>query len=641
MLRSPRLRPGTPCSLPTGSASSVLRARKTQLFGLVAVAILALIYLPASARATRVAYRGALMDETPTAYWRLDETSGASTAADDSGHGLSGSYSGTSLAAAGALWEDADTAASFSGSTSSNVSVPDSASLNFGANTFSAAAWVKSTAASGTIVGKATLLSGIVPPCNQLIQSNPGPGWALGISNDAGHIGTAKLVYADGTTNPGTCPTLRTAIAYGPSSVVVNDGYWHYVAFSFDRSVSSATIWVDGEPASSPIGLTHGVSNTAPLVIAGQIDLGVDLPALSGQVDEVAVFNHSIQQTDVDAALDAAHYGYPSSCVSNVAAPQLSGGAVQPGQTITTSNGSWSDTCGGSLTYSYDWLGGVDDPAVNSYTVDVGDAGRGVSVQVTACDGSNCSLAESNTVVPVPGAGGSNAFPCSRKITVDILYYQSHVSPTHGGVTTKPNGCWNWRDLRGVNQPNWRICAVQGYPNLVFYGNGAKSVYDDTNASHQSPAESGVVVNSCLGGVRSTLNIEYLAVGNTCPTKNWKRVRGSSITVKLFLYETYCSDSTRDVSSLVSGSSQYSASATQGGVVNIGADIPSAYGGPCGAGTSACKSRMTSDVTAVCNRTGGGWTMGLYSNYGLTTAQADTVVSWINDAMNSCVPPQL
>lgn len=207
---------------------------------------------------------------------------------------------------------------------------------------------------------------------------------------------------------------------------------------------------------------------------------------------------------------------------------------------------------------------------------------------------------------------------------VDILYYTSHVAPNASGVSPLPNGCWNWSDMRGVNQSNWRICSVNpGYPSIHFYGTGPGYAYDDTNASHSN--ENSVVLN-CLGTNRQ-LYLEYEAA-SSC-SANWIGRVPSGVSVSHFLLETYCSDSGRDVPSLVNA---FAYTSVVGGVVNVGADVPTSDGGPCAAGASACHSNLTADVQAVCNQTPAGGHLGLYANY---PVPAD-VVGWVNAAINAC-----
>lgn len=201
----------------------------------------------------------------------------------------------------------------------------------------------------------------------------------------------------------------------------------------------------------------------------------------------------------------------------------------------------------------------------------------------------------------------AQASGCGHPI-VDILYYQSHVAPNAPGVSPQPNSCWSWSDMRGVNQPNWRICSVNNpnnpYPHVDFYGTGPGYAYDDTNASHAN--ENTVIKQNCLG-TNTQLYLEYEAPGG-CSSPNWIGRVPSGVSVYHFLLETYCSDSGRDIASFVNA---FTYTSTVGGVVNIGADVPNSDGGPC---ASSCQTHLTSDIQAVCNQT----PAGLSSAYTLT-----------------------
>lgn len=244
------------------------------------------------------AYPSAVLADGPAGYWRLGEPTGTPTAADSSGNGRPGTYSQVVLGGSGALVTDLDTAASFSGSSQSAVTVPSSAALNFGSASFAVDAWVKTTATSGTIVGKAPGFG--KPPCgNDQLGGAWGPGWALTLSGS-----TVKALAADGTVIRGACFTPRVVSVSGPTAVVVNDGRWHHVAASFDRSAGLVTVSVDGQTATAGLTLTAGVSNSSPLVIGGQIPSGS--PGLAGSVDEVAVYAHALTASRVQARLVAA-----------------------------------------------------------------------------------------------------------------------------------------------------------------------------------------------------------------------------------------------------------------------------------------------------------------------------------------------
>ena len=116
----------------------------------------------------------------------------------------------------------------------------------------------------------------------------------------------------------------------------------------------------------------------------------------------------------------------------NVSAPAISG-TVQQGQTLTTSNGSWTGYP--SPSFAYQWKrGGVDISGATSqtYTLVSGDVAENITVTVTATNGSGSASATSVAVGPVIIAAPVNT-----------------VAPVVSGTTTEgqtlsvTNGTWN------------------------------------------------------------------------------------------------------------------------------------------------------------------------------------------------------
>lgn len=267
------------------------------LWGLVAVATAATLVVRQAHAAGVSPYASAVLADGPAGYWRLGETAGTSPAVDSSGNGRSGTYAQAAGGAVGALVADPDSAATFAGG-SSAVSVPNAAVLNGGTGSFAVDAWVKTTAAGGTIVGKSPGFG--KPPCGNDQSGGPwGPGWAVTISGS-----TVKALLADGSLIRGACFTPRVATASGPAGIVANDGKWHHVAVSVDRGAGLVTVSVDGQAVAATLGLTGSVSNSAPLVVGGQIPGSA--PALVGTLDEVAVYTHALAPARVQARLAAA-----------------------------------------------------------------------------------------------------------------------------------------------------------------------------------------------------------------------------------------------------------------------------------------------------------------------------------------------
>jgi hypothetical protein len=92
------------------------------------------------------AYAGVVIGDTPAGYWRLGESSG-STAADSSGNGRDGTYSGPTLGAAGLLVGDSDKAITNGGG--DNTTIPNGSWINSG-TAFSVEAIIKPSSLSGT-----------------------------------------------------------------------------------------------------------------------------------------------------------------------------------------------------------------------------------------------------------------------------------------------------------------------------------------------------------------------------------------------------------------------------------------------------------------------------------------------------------
>ena len=105
------------------------------------VPVTAHLAVPTRALATGL-YESAVMGDTPSAYYRLGESSGT-TATDTSGNGNNGTYSaiGVTLGTTGAITNDTDTAATFGGS-SGEMTVPDNADLD-PASQITLEAWFK------------------------------------------------------------------------------------------------------------------------------------------------------------------------------------------------------------------------------------------------------------------------------------------------------------------------------------------------------------------------------------------------------------------------------------------------------------------------------------------------------------------
>ena len=201
-------------------------------------------------------------------YWRLGESTGT-TAADQSGNSLTGTYTGTvTLGQTGALTGDSDTSASFNGSTAF-VNVPVSSTMNTPG--FSVSGWAKWSGSGGTFQNVAST--------NVYLTS----GWALLV--DAGYW--HAVLYGSGST--------RADIS-GPAATTA----WAHVALTYNPATSVATLYVNGTSAGTATFTTYVPTTTAPLRIgASQDGGGVTNYYFSGGLDDVSLYGAALSTGQV------------------------------------------------------------------------------------------------------------------------------------------------------------------------------------------------------------------------------------------------------------------------------------------------------------------------------------------------------
>lgn len=199
---------------------------------------------------------------SPTAYWRLGETSGTS-AADASGHSLSGTYSGTyTLGGVGALYADTNHAVTFGGG---YVDMGSPSSLNVTGTALTVEFWAKGT--PGTY--------------NYLVSHTDGSsqGYAVYTGGDAQYhfyVGRSGGLHVSG------------------SVTGVWDGAWHHFANVYDGV--QLKIYVDGILRLGEAETGSISSYTGNLRAAGYNGGGF---TFSGSLDEVAVYASALSASDV------------------------------------------------------------------------------------------------------------------------------------------------------------------------------------------------------------------------------------------------------------------------------------------------------------------------------------------------------
>jgi hypothetical protein len=217
--------------------------------------------------------RDLALGQPPVAIWRLLDEGNDPTAYDSIG-GHNGTLGGSPKWVPGI----SGAALAFDG-VGDSVDVPHSAALDLTGPGFTVAAWVKlpagqvnTSSTTNTIVGK----------------EQPGNfPWTIRVYNQTAAVasrGHLRAVRTDGTNFPSI-----------DSSVAVNDGTWHHVAFV--RSGTTLKLYVDGLPDGSAIDTASavGASNTTAVHI-GRRSNGLDL---TGVVDEVGLFSGALSDAEV------------------------------------------------------------------------------------------------------------------------------------------------------------------------------------------------------------------------------------------------------------------------------------------------------------------------------------------------------
>ncbi|MCP2327020.1 RHS repeat-associated protein [Hamadaea flava] len=228
-------------------------------------------------------YRSTILDDNPLAYWPLSETSGgtaANVAARKPGE-LAATYANVTLNQAGALAGTSDAAASFDGTKSSRLSVPDH--LTTPSMAFAVELWFKAAS------GKNGVLYGI---------QNTALGTTPARYSPSLYVGTDFKLHGKFWT-----PTGGTQMV---SAARVDDGAWHHVVLSVN--VDAQTLFLDGvtvggftgNPVAqldmSKAAFGYGYSTGWPAAGTGYFPF-------AGQLDDIAVYRHPLGPTQV-----AAHY---------------------------------------------------------------------------------------------------------------------------------------------------------------------------------------------------------------------------------------------------------------------------------------------------------------------------------------------
>jgi hypothetical protein len=222
------------------------------------------------------AYRAAVLADGPVGYWRLGESPGATTCHDESGHGHDGNVVGGVLfGAAGALMHDANTGATFDGTTGT---IALDAAFDFsGTAPLSWEIWVKPT-----------LLDTSYRPFFSVMTFN-----AQGDPVD----GTYMVAYSQaGATFGFERYGGSTAAVLALDNAALQMNIWTYIVGTCDVG-GNGVVYVNGAANITDVSVGSVPAYTANAILG---------TLLKGELDEVAIYNRALSAQSVLAHWTAA-----------------------------------------------------------------------------------------------------------------------------------------------------------------------------------------------------------------------------------------------------------------------------------------------------------------------------------------------
>ena len=191
------------------------------------------------------------------------------------------------------------------------------------------------------------------------------------------------------------------------------------------------------------------------------------------------------------------------SAPASTALPSISGTATQ-GQTLTTSNGSWTNN---PSSFAYKWqdcdssgasCSTITGATANSYTLTANDVGHTLRATITATNAGGSGSATSNqtTTVASSGGGSSNAPPNLAQPSISGSLEQGQVlTTTNGSWSNSPTSfSYQWEDC---NLQGMSCSLISGATNSTYTiqaadkGSSIRSIVTASNGSGSSSMYSG------------------------------------------------------------------------------------------------------------------------------------------------------
>jgi hypothetical protein len=329
------------------------------------------------AATTATTYRDEVLADSPSAYWRLDETTGT-TAADQLGVNPGAYTNGVLLSQPGALASEANPAASFDG-VNDYVFMPASSSLDM-TSAVTVEVWAKRRAISSTF---------------QVLVGHPGDGQSKN-ENYAIWLNTTNVYQAyfgDGT----TFVTLSTP--------AVTDTNWHQIVATDDGA--SVKIYLDGVLKASKSTTLRLTANTKPLNL-GRANSNQYF--FNGWLDEVAIYPSALSATRIQA-----HY---TKGTTDLIQPAVTLTQPADGSALANSNVSFGGTAssapGDSSTVTVKVYSGTSPTGTPAQTLSATrQTNNSYSVSATLAEGTWTAQSEQQDTAGNIGKSSANTFTVS------------------------------------------------------------------------------------------------------------------------------------------------------------------------------------------------------------------------------------
>ncbi|WP_229669865.1 PKD domain-containing protein [Microlunatus endophyticus] len=359
---------------------------------------------------TSSAYAKSVLGSGASLYWRLGDAAGSSSAQDSAGSDNGTVNPGVTLGQPGAIADDSDTSASFSGDGSGLVAATTPVQ---GTDRFSVAAWFKTTSTSGgKIIGFGDQQTGNSNSYDRHVYMD-----------NSGHV--IFGVY------PGSTQTVQSAGTY-------NDGNWHMVVATL--SPSGMTLDLDGQLVASNAAVTSAQAYTGVWRVGGDnINGWPSQPSSSyfaGSIDEASVWDWAIDQSTIASLYTTGSQGLPN------VAPTAAFSSTKDDLKISVDGSDSTDSDGTIASYDWDWGDNTADGS--GKTADHTYASGGtytVKLTVTDNDGATDTVSHSVTVT-APNQAPTAAFTPSTtglKVSVD----GSDSADSDGTIASYD---WDWGD---------------------------------------------------------------------------------------------------------------------------------------------------------------------------------------------------